>query len=302
MNSPGQPSDLGRDSLDVLTRQARAPDLVLRYGEQADQVADVHLPRADSMARTESRGGPNFAIFLHGGFWRSAYGREHTAPLAEALAAAGFIVCAPEYRRTGQVGGGWPGTFDDVAAAVDRLPGLVAQAAGGLVDVSRIVIGGHSAGGHLALWAASRRRLPVGSSWLATGLAVAGVVGLAAVSDLAACFDQRLGRQAAGDLIGGGPDRFPGRYAIADPVRLLPVGIPVRLVHGTADDRVPCEMSLSYVGRAQAAGDDATCTVLPGAGHFDVIDPLSAIWPQVVEAFLLAAGVVERDSEGPSQV
>src|ERR1022692_1892856 len=159
MNSPDQPSDLGRDSLDVLTRQARAPDLVLRYGKQADQVADVHLPRADSMARTESRGGTNFAIFLHGGFWRSAYGREHTAPLAEALTATGFVVCAPEYRRTGQRGGGWPGTFDDVAAAMDRLPALVAQATGGVVGADRFVIGGHSAGGHLALWAAGRHRL-----------------------------------------------------------------------------------------------------------------------------------------------
>src|SRR5260221_10445231 len=131
MDSERGPDGGGRDSTDVLTRTARAPDLVLRYGDGAEHVADVHLP---PMA-VGSRGGTGarvpFTIFLHGGFWRAEYGREHTGPLAEALAAAGFVVCAPEYRRTGQAGGGWAGTFDDVAAGVGRVPGLVAQASGG---------------------------------------------------------------------------------------------------------------------------------------------------------------------------
>jgi acetyl esterase/lipase len=238
--------------------------------------------------------GPIFARFLHGGFWRAAYGREHTAPLAEALSAAGFVVCAPEYRRTGQPGGGWPGTFDDVAAAVDLLPSLVARA-GGYADFDRMVLAGHSAGGHLAIWAASRHRLPPGSRWRTPGPVASGVVALAAVSDLTACFEQGLGRQAAGDLIGGGPGQFPDRYAEADPARLLPVGVPVRLVHGTGDDQVPCEMSLSYARRATDAGDDAACTVMPGAGHFDVIDPASPAWPQVLSAFRLTAQAAAWD-------
>src|SRR5260221_8862328 len=164
MNSE-RPEGGGRDSTDVLTRTARAPDLVLRYGDGAEHVADVHLP---PMA-VGSRGGTGarvpFTIFLHGGFWRAEYGRQHTGPLAEALAAAGFVVCAPEYRRTGQAGGGWPGTFDDVAAALDRPPGLVAEATDGLAapHPARVVPSGHSAGGHPALWAASRHRLPPGS-------------------------------------------------------------------------------------------------------------------------------------------
>lgn len=276
MDSERRQGGAGKDPLDVLTRPARQPDLVVRYGEHADQVADVHLPRPEAADRTMTGAGPIFAMFLHGGFWRAAYGREHTAPLAEALAAAGFVVCAPEYRRTGQPGGGWPGTFDDVAAAVDRLPGLVAQATGGLADTARIVLGGHSAGGHLAIWAASRHRLSADSPWHTVRSAAVGVVALAAVTDLAACFEQELGRQAAGQLIGGGPEQFPDRYAVADPARLLPVGVPVYLIHGTGDDRVPCEMSLSYARRALAAGDDPMCTVLPGGGHFDVIDPPSA--------------------------
>jgi acetyl esterase/lipase len=235
-------------------------------------------------------------IFLHGGFWRAEYGREHTRPLAEALATAGFVVCAPEYRRTGQPGGGWPGTFDDVAAAADRLPGLVAEATGGAVDADpgRVVLAGHSAGGHLALWAASRHQLPAGSRWHAGRSSWRGVVALAAVSDLAASYRKALGQQAAGALMGGGPAQFrDDRYLEADPSRLLPAGGPVRLVHGMADDRVPYLMSLDYSRWARAAGArvaEVICVLLPGAGHFAVIDPLSAEWPQVVEAFRRVAG------------
>jgi acetyl esterase/lipase len=228
---------------------------------------------------------------LHGGFWRAEYGRGHTAPLAEALARSGFAVCAPEYRRVGQDGGGWPGTFDDVAAAVDRLPELAEEATGGLVDPERTVLAGHSAGGHLALWAAGRRRLPPESRWHAgervsgRAGAVAGVVALAAVSELAWCHELGLGGQAAGALMGGGPSRFADRYRQADPAGLVPVGGRVRLVHGMADDRVPWEMSQRYADRVRAAGGDVVCSLLPGAGHFDVIDPLSAWWGRVEAAF-----------------
>ena len=290
MNRRHQPAG-APDRRNVLVRSARPPDLTLRYGDDASQVADVHLPTRESVSKAGISGRALFALFLHGGFWRAQYGREHTAPLAEALAQAGFAVCAPEYRRSGQRGGGWPGTFDDVATAVDRLPGLVRAAVGEFIEPERMVLAGHSAGGHLALWAASRHRLPAGSPWRrAEAMAGCGVVALAAVCDLAACQERRLGQRAADALMGGGPRQFPDRYAAADPAGLLPIGVPVRLVHGTADDRVPHEMSMEYAARAHAAGDVETeCTLLPGAGHFDVIDPLSAAWGTVRDAFWSAS-------------
>ena len=176
------------DSTSVLARKARPPDLLLRYGPEDDHVADVHLPPTYRTAADPAPRVAPLVLFLHGGFWRAKYGREHTAPLAEALAAAGFLVCAPEYRRTGQRGGGWPGTFDDVAAAADRLPGLVATAIGAAAELP-VVLAGHSAGGHLALWAASRHQLPAGTPWqLPPRHSVRAAVALAAVSDLAACY------------------------------------------------------------------------------------------------------------------
>jgi acetyl esterase/lipase len=234
-------------------------------------------------------------IFLHGGFWRARFDRAHTGPLAEALAAAGFAVCTPEFRRTGQEGGGWPGTFDDVAAAVDALPRLVAAAAEGaadVVDVGRVVLGGHSAGGHLALWAAGRSRLPAAAPdrWRLPGSGLVGVVSLAGVCDLAGCFRQGLGGGAAGDLMGGGPDVVGERYAVADPMGLVPTGTAVRLVHGTRDRIVPVQFSKDYAAGAAAAGDDVRCDLVRGGGHFGVIDPLSRAWPLVLEAFRSAAG------------
>ena len=252
-------------------------------------MADLRLASLAPQAPGPEQQPGTLVMFLHGGFWRVAFDRAHTGPLAAALAAEGFAVCTPEYRRTGQPGGGWPGTFDDVAAAVDLLPGLAAETSGGRVDAGRVVLAGHSAGGHLALWAASRHHLTAGSPWRSAP-AAAGVVALAAVCDLAACYAQDLGDGAAAALMGGSPDEEPARYARADPAALLPAGVPVRLVHGSADDRVPCRMSLDYAERASQAGGDADCEVLPGADHFALIDPLSAAWPRVVAAFRAAAG------------
>jgi dipeptidyl aminopeptidase/acylaminoacyl peptidase len=291
---------------DVLSRPAPPPDLVLSYGPEPEHVADVRLPPLP--AGPPSTGAPSagalpggplpggappavgrpgpLVVFLHGGFWRVTFDRTHTGPLATALAEAGFAVCVPEFRRTGQRGGGWPGTFDDVAAAVDVLPTLVRDAAGaGRVSDQPALLAGHSAGGHLALWAAARHRLPPDSGWRAPGPRFRGVVALAAVSDMSACYALDLGRGAAGALLGGGPGQHPERYRSADPMLLLPLDRPVRLVHGSADDQVPVGMSHDYVGRAHAAGDDVALDELSGAGHFEVIDPLSSWWSRVQAAF-----------------
>lgn len=270
------------ETRDILSRSAPPPDFVLRYGRDPDHVADLRLPAAPETGHAAAA---PLVIFLHGGFWRAAYDRAHTGPLATALAADGFAVCAPEYRRTGQTGGGWPGTFDDVAAAADALPGLAAKAAAGRVDPGRPLLAGHSAGGHLALWAASRHRLPAGAPWAVSASRFRGVVALAAVSDLISGHRQGLGNGAVAALLGGGPDAQPYRYDLANPVGLLPTGTRIRLVHGRADEIVPCDMSLDYAARARAAGDDATCTALPGVKHFAVIDPLSTAWSEVAGTF-----------------
>jgi acetyl esterase/lipase len=275
------------NSAEILTRTAPPPDRTIRYGPGPDNIADVRLPSGGGPSGPLSGSGRPLVVVLHGGFWRAAFDRTHTGPMAAALAAEGYLVCVPEFRRVGQAGGGWPGTFDDVAAAVDRLPGLVAASAPDACDPGRLLLAGHSAGGQLALWAAGRHLLPRDARWSSTAdprPRMAGVVALAPVSDLAACYRQGLDGGAADDLLGGGPEQFPQRYAVADPARLIPLGVSVRIIHGTADDRVPCEMSRSYAASARAAGDDTLLTELPGGGHFDVIDPLSAAWSTVLAA------------------
>ena len=290
---------------DVLSRPSRPPDLVLAYGEGEDRVADVRL-RA---LLAEGHDRPPLVIFLHGGFWRAAYDRTHTGPVAEALADDGFVVCTPEYRKVGQAGGGWPGTFEDVAAAVDLLPRLIAEATDGLIDGSQVIIAGHSAGGHLALWSAAQQG-PIARSGPGHG-AEAGpragpvpraagrrgrvaVVSLAGVCDLAGTYRQRLDNGAAGELMGGAPEMFPDRYAIADPMSLTPIGVPIALVHGTSDDRVPWQQSQRFAAKAQTSGDDVTSTRIDGCGHFEVIDPLSVVWPTVLAVFRAAAAGLLR--------
>ncbi|SDY89007.1 Acetyl esterase/lipase [Micromonospora pattaloongensis] len=263
----------------VLTRPAPPPDLTVRYGPLADHVADVRRPRTVT-------GPAPLVLVVHGGFWRAAYDRQHTGPLCDDLAGRGFAVAAIEYRRVGRDGGGWPDIFDDVALAVDRVPGLVAEALGDRVRADRVVLLGHSAGGHLAVWAAARHRLPATAPWRtpAPSPAVRGVVSLAGVLDLAAASAQRLGDAATDELLGGDPAAVPDRYAAADPAALLPVGVPVTLVHGRDDLQVPWEISERYAEAARRAGDDVSVRLLDGIEHFGVIDPLSPAWPSVLDA------------------
>jgi len=254
---------------DVLNRPAPPPDFTLRYGEGAEQVADVRLPATESA-------GP-LVIFIHGGFWQAAFDRAHVAPLAVDLAERGYPVATIEYRRIGQPGGGWPGTFSDVAAAAAAAPDLLGKelAHRGLdpIDVDRPVLAGHSAGGHLSLWYAA-----------VAPDAVRGVLALAPVADLIAGFRRRLGDDAVAGLLGGSPEDLPDRYASADPMAHLPLKVPTAIVHGTEDDRVPIELSRDYAEAARRCGDQTHLVELPGVEHFAVIDPLSGAWPSVLEA------------------
>jgi acetyl esterase/lipase len=272
-----------RDPREVLSRPAPGPDVTLRYGEHDDQVADAWWPRAPQPAHPDRPDQPahTLVIFVHGGFWRSAFDRTHVRPLANDLAGRGYAVATIEFRRVGQAGGGWPGTFDDVAAALQAVPALVGEAAAPAFAVPRRpVLAGHSAGGQLALWYAAQH-----------AGAARGVLALAPVADLALAHRLRLGDDAVTALLGGGPDDVPQRYAAVDPVRLAAPAAPVTVVHGTADDRVPISVGRAYVAAARDAGGDVTMVELPEVDHFAVIDPLSSAWPAVLDALRAVSGL-----------
>lgn len=256
-----------RDPREILSRVAPAPVHTEPYGHDPEQVIDLW----------PAVGSAPLAVLWHGGFWRPPYDRVHLRPLANALAEAGFSVAVPEYRRIG-----WPAMFDDVAAALDGLPELVRSHG---LEPGRTVWAGHSAGGHLALWAALRHRLPTGSPWhLPQPPDIDHVVALAACSDLALCAEWRLDDGATETMMGGTPADHPGRYAAADPAALLPTEIPVVLLHGTEDDRVPPGMSRAFHERAQQAGSPTRLVELPGLEHYALIDPLSPAWPHLLAA------------------
>ena len=191
-----------------MTRAAEPPDAVLRYAGHSDALVDVFLPV--SLGRPEHHS--PLVLFVHGGFWRAEYDRMHVRPLAGALRRRGFVVAVPEYRRVGGAGG-WPQTADDVEAALAAVPGMLGDVAPGYVDpVGLPVLAGHSAGGHLALWAGLR----------AGSRRVAAIVALAPVTDLAHAARVRMGDGAVQELLGGESRDLPDRYADADVVSMLP--------------------------------------------------------------------------------
>nr|WP_221203080.1 alpha/beta hydrolase [Modestobacter versicolor] len=217
-------------------------------------------------------------VVLHGGFWRARYGIELARPLAADLAARGWAAVAVEYRRVG-AGGGWPTTLEDVAAALDALPDVPGAARMDLADVTVV---GHSAGGHLAAWAAARHRLPAGAPGAAPRVSVTAAVLQAGVLDLAAAVAADLGAGATVEFLGGTPEQLPERYAAADPVRLLPTGAAVLCVHGADDTTVPLVQSERYAAAAGAAGDRVEVSVVPG-DHMVVLDLTHEAWRRTVD-------------------
>lgn len=245
----------------------------LFYGTDVLQFGALYLP--------EGSGPHPVVILIHGGFWRAAYDLTLMTGLAEDLARQGMAAWNIEYRRVGNIGGGWPGTLLDVAQATDCLPTIAASYN---LDIQRVVAVGHSAGGHLALWLAARSKIPQQSILAAQGspLTLAGAIGLAGVADLEHSWQLNLGKGAASELLGGGFDEVPDRYAVASPAALLPTGVPQVLIHGTEDDRVPLIVSQQYTHKALEAGDAVTLIELAGADHFVVIDPASTAWRMTV--------------------
>jgi acetyl esterase/lipase len=219
------------------------------YGEHPDQVADLLLPGGE---------GPfPVALLIHGGFWRAGYDRSLMGPMARALATRGWASWNIEYRRGAGSGGPAGHAVGDVVAALGALGALDVP-----LDLGRLVLVGHSAGGHLALLAGagSRARL---------------VISLAGVADLGAAVAEDLGGGAAREFVGVDPETDPGAFAAIDPMAKLPSGVPVLLVHGDRDDRVPIAQSRAYLDAARAAGDPCELLELPGEDHFGIIDPTS---------------------------
>lgn len=256
------------------------PDASAPYGDHPDQVIDFYAPRTDAPSAP-------LVVLLHGGAWRARYDRRHITPFADFLARRGFAVANVEYRRGGpdipaQSTGGetasvppagrWPETFDDIAAALDALPELAREALPD-ADARRIVLTGHSAGGHLALWAAARHVLPADSPWRTERPApLRGVVALAPIADLGVAEKLEVCEGAVGQLLGG-QTSFAERLPHADPALLLPTGIATTLVQGRADRDVPYEVAESFADAAARAGEVVGVTLLEDVGHFPLIDP-----------------------------
>jgi acetyl esterase/lipase len=234
----------------------RATACQVAYGDHPSQFIEIH--------RAEAEGPRPVVVLIHGGFWRLPWDRTLMDPLAADLAGRGYVAVNVEYRKLGEEGGGWPGTCEDVVAAL--------RATARELDVERIALVGHSAGGHLALWAARHAPSPISL-----------VVSQAGVADL---------RSAAEERLDGSPDRPPAAvefiggadYALASPIELLPLGPSVHqlVVHGDADNRVPFQQSVEYVAAAQAAGDSAELAAFTGMGHFELIDPAHESWRRTV--------------------
>ncbi|MEO5664016.1 MAG: alpha/beta hydrolase [Nocardioides sp.] len=227
----------------------------LTYGEDSSQWVDRYAPEGASRGTV---------VVIHGGFWQSGYGADLGVPLAVDLAARGWTALNVEYRRVGN-GGGFPTTFDDVHAAINLVEGE-----------GPVVTLGHSAGGHLATWAAARQRF---DEW-AGGVEVSHVLSQAGVLDLTSAYDQNLGGGAVQSLMGVAPD--DPAFDLADPMRQLPLDVPVWCLHAPDDDLVPIGQSQAYVEAASEAGATAELIEVTG-GHFDLIDTATDTWQSIVE-------------------
>jgi acetyl esterase/lipase len=221
-------------------------------------------------------------VVIHGGCWLAAYDLEHIGPLAGRITELGFATWSLEYRRIGDPGGGWPGTFSDIADGIDHLKQLAERHR---LDLNRIITLGHSAGGHLALWAAGRRKLPADSPLhRERPLPLQGVVSLAGIGDLSRLEHQPGCGETVLRLMGGAPDQVPERYRQGSPRELLPLGIRQILIQGDRDPIVTPAGAEAYRDDAIELGDPCRLVVLPDAGHFEAVIPTSPAWPAIEDA------------------
>ncbi|MGA2746395.1 MAG: prolyl oligopeptidase family serine peptidase [Candidatus Sulfotelmatobacter sp.] len=255
---------------DILSLKPPPADARLAYGSDPNQFLDLRLP-----APAKNKGPYALAINIHGGYWRAKYNLEHAGHLCAALTAKGLATANLEYRRVGNDGGAWPGTFADIRAAY-RFLAQNAQAHN--LDTQRVVVMGHSAGAQLALCLAAHEP------------GITHVVSLAGVVDLQRAYQLHLSSDAVVEFLRGTPREVPDHYREADPMQLAIPQARQWLIHGAADDVVPPDFSRDYVlakqKRAGKEKEDAHLLEVADAGHFDLIDPRTQAWKRVEETVL----------------
>ncbi|HEX5075392.1 MAG TPA: alpha/beta hydrolase [Gemmatimonadaceae bacterium] len=263
---------------DLASLPTQPPDQRIAYGTDSSQYGELRVPTGP---------GPHpVVVLVHGGCFKAAYAQaSYFGQMGDALEAKGIATWNIEYRRLGEPGSGWPGTYLDVAHGVDHLRAIASRYQ---LDLRRVVIVGHSAGGHLAMWAAARSRVPKGSAiYVANPLPVRGVVDLAGPLDMTAHireYEGLCGDSVITTLLGGTPAAVPDRYAQASPMALLPLGVPQVIAIGTYEDFVPRELVDAYVGAATKAGDSVRTLVFPGAGHFEIASASQWTWSRIETA------------------
>lgn len=259
---------------------ASVPTATVPYGRSPLQVADLRLPNG--------KGPFPVAVILHGGCWlASVDNRASIAAFADALTAKGFATWNVEYRRVGDPGGGWPGSFEDVAAAVDKLADIGPRYK---LDLARVTFVGHSAGAHLALWAASRERLD--PPWRGSNVhpvSVVAIDGPGALAPFIGLDSQVCGQPVIVPLMGGTPATRPAEYRIATPQDHLPLGIKQLLVKGELG-----AMMEPYEAAARTAGDPVRTLAPAGANHFDIVTPTTKNG-QAVAAFITNNALEDRN-------
>lgn len=254
-------------SEDILSRQPPPADLRLTYGADPNQFLDLRFP-----AEKSKRPWP-LAVNIHGGFWRAKYNLDHAGHLCAAITARGIATANLEYRRVGNEGGAWPGTFEDIRSAYKF---LAQSARKHNFDAQRIVVMGHSAGGQLAFCLAAHEP------------SVTRVISLAGVVDLRRAYELHLSNDAVVEFLRGIPADVPDHYREADPMQLSIAHARQWLIHGSADDTIPPQFSRDYVATKQrkSTKEDARLTEIAAADHFDLIDPQSKAWSQVEQAVI----------------
>ena len=259
---------------DLLGRPLPAPTKVFSYGALPDQVAQVWLP--------EGKGPFPVVLMVHGGCWRSGVAKVTIMNYAaEDLRQRGIAVWNIEYRGVDRPGGGYPGTFEDVAAAADALARL---GPGYGLRTDHVVALGHSAGGHLALWLAARGRIPAASPLRADGpLHIAGVVSLGGLPDLEAVHAQGIcGAATVEKLVGHGAAHHGGVWSDTSPAELGAGPDHEVLISGDEDQIAPPALADAYAAKMKAKGADIRAIALPDTGHVELISPGTAAWAEAV--------------------